>query len=370
MEDSVIRTTRKAAFAGLALAASAILLAGCGAPPEDASEGDGGDAADDFLACAVSDEGSWNDKSFNEAAFAGLQKAESEMGIQIDDAESASAEDFVPNLTAMVDNGCDITFAIGFNFSLGGENGVIFDVASDNPDAKFAWLDGWGSDDVDNVKPIMYASEQSSYLAGYLAAAYSTSKVVGTYGGLQIDSVTSFMDGFYQGAKKFEEESGTPIKVVGWDPATKAGDFVGDFANTEEAKSISNGQLAAGADVIFPVAGGLFTATAEAIREGSDPNAVMLGVDKDIAVTQPDLADITLTSVEKRMTQAVFDIIGEVHDDEFSAEPYFGTLENDGTGLSDFGAFADKVPADVVSKLDELKQQIIDGDIEITLTKN
>ena len=369
----MIRTTRKAAFAGLALTASAILLAGCGAPPEEAPETtDGAEApaeSSDFLACAVSDEGSWNDKSFNEAAYAGLQQAESELGIQIDDAESASAEDFVPNLTAMVDNGCDITFAIGFNFSLGGENGVIFDVAADNPDAKFAWLDGWPGE-VDNVKPIMYATEQSSYLAGYLSAAYSTSKVVGTYGGLQIDSVTSFMDGFYQGAKKYEEETGTPVKVVGWDPTAKTGDFVGDFANTEEAKSISNGQLAAGADVIFPVAGGRFTATAEAIREGGNADAVMLGVDKDIAVTQPDLADITLTSVEKRMTQAVFDIIGEVHDDEFSAEPYFGTLENDGTGLSDFGAFADKVPADVVSKLDELKQQIIDGDIEITLTKN
>lgn len=370
----MIRTTRKAAFAGLALAASAILLAGCGAPPEEAPEktDDAGAPAEtsDFLACAVSDEGSWNDKSFNEAAFAGLTKAKDELGVQIDDAESASAEDFVPNLTAMVDNGCDITFAVGFNFSLGGEQGVIFDVANDNPDAKFAWLDGWPGGDEGNVKPIMYATEQSSYLAGYLSAAYSTSKTVGTYGGMQIDSVTAFMDGFYQGAQKYAEDSGTPVKVVGWDPATKSGDFVGDFANTEEAKSISNGQLAAGADVIFPVAGGLFTATAEAIREGGNDKAVMLGVDQNIAVTQPDLADITLTSVEKKMTQGVFDIISDTKDGGFSADPYIGTLENDGTGLADFGVFADKVPADVVAKLDELKQQIIDGDIEITLTKN
>ena len=361
-----ISTTKK--LAGVTAAAGIIIaLAGCGAAPETSPSGSA--EATDFRACAVSDEGSWNDKSFNEAAYEGLTKAQSDLGVQISDAESKSAEDFVPNLEAMVADDCDITFAIGFNFSLGGTDGVIFDVANANPDSHFAWLDGWPGGNEDNVKPIMYATEQSSYLAGYLSAAYSTSKIIGTYGGLQIDSVTAFMDGFYQGAKKYEEETGTPVTVLGWDPANATGQFVGGFDDTATAKSISLSMLTEGADVIFPVAGGLFTATAEAIREQA-PNAVLLGVDKNIAVTQPQLADITLTSVEKRMTQAVFDIISESMDGAFSSEPYFGTLENDGTALSDFGDFDSKVSAETKAALDDLKAKIISGEIEITLTTN
>ncbi|KAA9155509.1 BMP family ABC transporter substrate-binding protein [Microbacterium lushaniae] len=346
------RTAAAMAFVG----AASLLLSACAPAPE---EGDGGAESSDFLACAVSDEGSWNDKSFNEAAYQGLLDAESELGIEIADAESASNEDFTPNLTQMVEAGCDVTFAVGFNFSI---NDVIFDVADDNPEARFVWIDGWNQGQ-ENLKPITYAMQESSFLAGYLAAAYSTTKTIGTYGGDDIESVTSFMTGYYNGAKYYEQETGTPITVVGWDPATGIGDFVGDFSNTGVAKTLSEGQLAAGADVLFPVAGTLFTATAEAIREAGA--GVMLGVDKDIAVTQPELADITLTSVEKRMTQPVLDVITAIIDsDEFSAEPYVGTLENDGTALSGFGDFDSEVPQELKDKLDELKQAIIDGTID------
>lgn len=351
--------TRKRALVSLALAgASALVLAGCGAAPED--EG-GGDAVD-FTACAVSDEGSWNDKSFNEAAYDGLLKAEDELGVEINDAESQSIEDFEPNLTQMVDAGCDVTFAVGFNFSL---NDTIFNVADANPDSQFVWIDGWNQGQT-NLKPIAYAMEQSSYLAGYLAAAYSTSKVVGTYGGLDIPAVTAFMDGFYFGAKAYEAETGTAVTVLGRDPlaATPTGTFTDpalNFGDTEGAKSISAGFLAEGADVIFPVAGGLFASTAEAITESGSTTAVFLGVDKNIAVTSPEYADLVLTSVEKRMTQAVFDIISDLSSGgEFSVDAYLGTLENDGTALSE----SDKISAEILAKLEELKAGIIDGSID------
>ncbi|MDO8382269.1 MAG: BMP family ABC transporter substrate-binding protein [Microbacterium sp.] len=346
--------TRKRALGAVAIAGvAALMLSACGAAPED--EGNGSAAPEnDFLACAVSDEGSWQDKSFNEAAYGGLEMAAEDLGIKINDAESGSPEDFQPNLEAMVGAGCDVTFAVGFNFSL---NDVMTNVATENPDSHFVWIDGWNSGET-NLKPIQYSMAESSFLAGYLAAAYSTTKTVGTYGGMDIDAVTVFMQGFENGAKYYESETGTPVTVVGMT------DFVGDFENTGLAKSISEGQLTAGADVIFPVAGGLFTATAEAIRE-SGGNAVMLGVDKDIAVTQPELADITLTSVEKRMTQAVYDVIAALVDgEEFDIEPYVGTLENDGTALSGFGEFDGQVSDEIKTKLDELKAGIIDGSID------
>lgn len=349
--------TRKRALVSVALAgASALVLAGCGAAPE----ADGGSDAVDYLACAVSDEGSWSDKSFNEAAYGGLLKAEAELGVDIDDAESASPEDFEPNLTAMVENDCDVTFAVGFNFSI---DNLIFDFADANPDSQFVWIDGWNQGQT-NLKPIAYAMNQSSFLAGYLAAAYSTSKVVGTYGGMNIPAVTDFMTGYYNGAKYYEAETGTAVTVVGWDPATESGDFVGDFANTAVAQSISEGQLAQGADVLFPVAGGLFTASATAIRD-SGSNAVLLGVDKDIALTQPELADIVLTSVEKRMTQAVFDVIEDLSSGgEFTVDAYVGTLENDGTALSDFYEFDSKVSDEIKAALEEITAGIIDGSID------
>jgi basic membrane protein A len=352
--------TRKRGLAGLALiGASTMLLAGCAAAPEEdgtAAEGS------DFLACAVSDEGSWNDKSFNEAAYDGLEKAEDELGVEIKGAESTSTEDFDPNLAAMVSANCDITFAVGFNLEA-----AVNAAAAANPEMHFAAIDSGndldfdGVPDVDNLKVIAYSMEQSSYLAGYLAASYSTTKVLGTYGGLQIPAVTAFMTGFVNGANAWAEDSGTPVTVLGWDPATETGSFTDGFADSTGAQGISDGQLAADADVIFPVAGGLFAATATSITT-SGKNAVFIGVDKDIAVTQPEYADLVLTSVEKRMTQAVYDVIQDTEENGFNAETYTGTLENDGTALSDFGDF--DVPDETIAKLDELKAGIIDGSID------
>ncbi|MFM1779528.1 MAG: hypothetical protein RIS51_673 [Actinomycetota bacterium] len=347
-----------AAFA--LLGASALVLSGCAAAPE-ATETETTEAAPtvDYLACAVSDEGSWNDKSFNESVYDGLLKAEAELGVQISDAESNSAEDFAPNLQAMVDAGCDITFAVGFN--------LVADVnaaAAANPTVNFVTIDGWSEGNA-NLKPVGYAMNQSSYLAGYLAAAYSTTKTVGTYGGMQIDAVVDFMNGFYYGAKAYEAETGTAIKVVGWDPAKATGDFIGDFTpNSGPSKAIAAAQIAAGADVIFPVGGDQFGAVSEAIKEAGI-DGVMIGVDKDIALTSPEYAPYVLTSAEKRMTNAVYDIISELSaGGTFSGDAYIGTLANGGTALSPFYDFDSKISDEVKARLVEIQDGIIAGEID------
>ena len=309
----------------------------------------------DFKACAVSDEGSWNDKSFNESVYDALVQAKDELGVEIADAESNSAEDFGPNLQAMVDAACDVTFAVGFNLVA-----AVNEAAKANPDMHFVTIDGWSEGNA-NLKPVGYAMEQSSYLAGYAAAAYSTTKVIGTYGGMQIDAVTAFMDGFYYGAKAYEKETGTAVTVLGWDPVAKTGDFMGDFApNSGVSKTIAATQIEAGADVIFPVGGDQFGAVSEALSEAGS-NGVMIGVDKNIAVTSPEYADIVLTSVEKRMTAATFNIIKDLAGGAaFNGDYYIGTLENDGTGLSDSTLISDEL----WTKLNELKAGIIDGSID------
>lgn len=351
-----MKTSTKRALSGLAMSsAAALFLAGCAAAPAPTET-----AAPevDYLACAVSDEGSWNDKSFNQSVYEGLTKAETELGVQISDAESASADDFAPNLQAMIDAECDITIAVGFNLVA-----AVNEAAAANPEVNFVTVDGWSEGNA-NLKPINYAMNQSSYLAGYLAAAQSTTKVVGTYGGMQIDAVTDFMTGFYYGAQAWATDNGTEVTVVGWDPAAGKGDFIGDFTpNSAVSKSIAAGQIAAGADVIFPVGGDQFGATSEAITEAG-VDALMIGVDKDIALTSPEYAAWMLTSVEKRMTNAVFDIIKDIAIDgnAFNGDSYLGTLENGGTALSPITNFSGDLAA-IEAKLAELTDGIIAGSI-------
>ena len=360
--------TAKRTFAGIAaLGAAALVLAGCTADTteeavtEEAAVVEAAPAAEglDFLACAVSDEGSWNDNSFNEAVYDGLQLAKTELGVQLAEAESNSAEDFAPNLQAMVDASCDVIFAVGFN--------LVADVnlaAAANPGVSMVTVDGW-SEGNDNLKPVGYKMNQSSYLAGYLAAAYSTTKVVGTSGGLQIDAVTDFMSGFYFGAKAYETETGTPVTVLGWDPVAATGDFWDSFApNDPTGKSITATQLENGADVLFPVGGDQFGAGSEAIKE-SGVDAVMIGVDKDIAATSPEYAEYILTSAEKRMGAATFDIIkAYAVDGTFSGDYYMGDLANAGTDISPFYDFDSKVSQEIKDRLAEIKQGIIDGTID------
>ena len=105
----------------------------------------------DFKACAVSDEGSWNDKSFNESVYDALVQAKDEIGVEIADAESNSAEDFGPNLQAMVDAACDVTFAVGFNLVA-----AVNETAKANPEMNFVTIDGWSEGNA-NLKPVGYA---------------------------------------------------------------------------------------------------------------------------------------------------------------------------------------------------------------------
>lgn len=343
------KVSRKA-VAGIAMAAASLLvLSGCASPKAGAG----------FIECGVSDEGSWADKSFNESVMDGMMKAETEFGVTLTSAESNSSEDFAPNLDAMIAAECDVIFAVGFNLV-----DAVNAAAEANPETNFVTIDGW-SNGATNLKPVGYNMAESSYLAGYAAAYYSTSKVVGVYGGLQIGAVTAFMDGFYYGAKAYETETGTAVTVMGWDAASQQGDFIGGFApNAPEGKTIAAGMLAAGADVIVPVGGDQFNALKEAIDE-SGVDAKMIGVDKNISLTSPEYAPFTLTSIEKRMGSAVYDIVKALAVDKevFAGgmdNTYTGTLENLGTDISETEFFDDALK----TKLAELKAGIIDGSID------
>lgn len=345
--------SRSSAAKALSLAAvSALVLSGCAAAPS----ADAPAEEIDFLACAVSDEGNWNDKSFNEAVYTGLMQAQTELGVQVNALESATPEDFEPNLQASVDAGCDLIIGVGF--ALGD---AITKISAENPDLNFALVDS--ASESTNVKPLLFETAEAGFLAGYASADYSTSKTLGTFGGLPFPSVTDFMTGFYFGAQQWATDNDSEVTVLGWDPANPdGGDFMGGFApNNPEGLAIAKTQIQAGADVILPVGGNQFTSVQSAIDE-LNPDAVMLGVDVDIAAGNPDLANYILTSIEKRMAVATFDVIKALVDGAaFDATPYVGTLANKGVAISPFAAFESKISSGLAARLAEIEAGIIDG---------
>lgn len=339
-------------------AAGLLLITGCSS----------GSAAggDEFYPCIVSDAAGFDDHSFNESALRGITSAADELGIEFSQVESGNENDFKPNVDAQVAEGCDFIVTVGFLLS-----DVTNAAAAANPDVQFAIVDdaldadGDGEPDVENGKPILFDTAQAAFLAGYTAAAYSKSGVVGTFGGVQIPPVTLFMDGFVDGVDYYNEVNGTDVKAVGWNKKSQTGVFTGGFEAGIEAKTAAQSLLDQDADVLLPVGGPIYQSAAEAIRDKGGDTA-LIGVDADVYETDPSVADLLLTSVMKGVDAAVNDVIVAASSGDFSNTPYVGTLENDGVGIAPFHDFAEKVPADLQQQLDDIVAKIISGDIEVT----
>ena len=350
--------TRIAAIGAVGL--TALALAACGqAPDKPGTGGTGGSAApgaEDFTACMISDEGGFDDKSFNQLAHDGLVKAENELGVKTLEAESKTPDDYLPNLQSMVDQGCNIIIPVGFKLA-----DATQEVANANPETHFAivdvdYLKG------DNLLQLNYDTAQAAFMAGYAAAGYSKSGTVATYGGANIPTVTIFMDGFAKGVEYHNQQKGTSVKVLGWNPATGTGDFVENFTDQVRAQQITEGFLSQGADVILPVGGPLYQGGAEAVRAAGN-SAVILGVDSDLAKADEQYADIILVSIMKGLDVTVYDAIQQAVDGKFAGGVYTGTLENEGVGLSGFGAYESKLPAGMAQELEQIKADIIAGKI-------
>ena len=374
-------TSRKATFLGLAtIAVSTMVLAGCAAAPEDTTDGSS-DGASDFLPCEVSDDGGFDDHSFNESALKGLTDAAKEIGSEEKHVESGSEDDYAPNIEGLLGEGCDLIVTVGFKLSA-----ATIEAANANSDVEFAIIDdaldntGATNDDGDpigdkindvtggNGKPILFDTAQAAFLAGYAAASYSKTGVVGTFGGVPIPPVTIFMDGFVDGVAYYNEEKGTDVKAIGWDKEGQTGTFTGGFAPGPDATNAATGLLDQGADVLMPVGGAIYVSAATAIIDRADPTIALIGVDADVYNTDPDPAvkALLLTSVLKGVDAGVHDVVVAASKGDFDNTPYVGTLENGGLGLAPFHDFESKVSPDLQGELDALKQAIIVGDVEVT----
>ena len=344
------------AVAGVA----AIALSGCAGGAADKSGAEGAD----FKACAVSDAGGWDDKSFNESAYEGLEAAKNNLGVKINTAESSSDADFVPNVEAMVDDGCDLVIGVGFKIEK-----ALHQSAEANTDIKYALVDSSFSDAdfntvvVENGRPLLFNTADAAFLAGYVAAGMTKTGKVATFGGIQIPSVSVFMDGFADGVAAYNKAKGTDVQLLGWDKATQNGSFTQSFDDQALGKQQAQQFIDQGADIIMPVAGPVGLGAAAAAKENG--STLIIGVDSDWYEANPDYSSIILTSVMKQIGASVEQTIKDSVEGKFSAEPYIGSLANGGVSLAPFHDFDAQVPQELKDEVEKLSEQIKSGELKI-----
>jgi basic membrane protein A len=319
-------------------------------------------------ACIALDTGGVDDKSFNASSWAGAQAAaKANSSISVEYLPAASSADYKVNIKKFVDNKCNVIVGVGFAIS-----GAIVESAKANPTIKYAVVDDsaldhgadgsiWPGNPVANVKGLTFATNESAFLAGYVAAGVTKTGKVATYGGAPYPTVTIFMDGFAKGVAYYNKLKGKKVEVLGWDPVKQTGEFIGDFANTAKALQTSKNFEQAGADIILPVAGGLGGVTAQ--NSMTSKKSKVIWVDTDGFVSANKYRSVLLTSVQKGLGESVKSVINDVAAGKFTNSPYVGTLKNGGTKIAPFHDLIRVVPASVRSEVAKLATAVANGKV-------
>lgn len=334
--------------------------AACGDAPEDDNNA-GGTTEKKYAACMVTDTGGIDDRSFNTSAWKGIEAAAAEnKNIEKKYVASSQEADYETNLKGYVDQKCDFVLAVGG--LMGDATGKI---AKANPAQQFGIVDAKLAET--NVYPMQFDTAQAGFLAGYLAAGYSKSGKVGTYGGMKIPPVTIFMDGYADGVAHFNKVKGKNVQVLGWNKTTQNGSFTNDFVKQDEGKKVSDTLVGQGADVIMPVAGGAGLGTAAA-AQASGGKVAVIWVDVDGCESAKQYCSTFLTTVVKNIPDAVKQAVltGAKGEKLASTPGYLGTLENNGVGIAPYHEFDSKVSAELKAEVDKLKQDIIAGTVKVT----
>ena len=288
-----------------------------------------------FTAALISDVGKFNDKSFNQSQLAGLERAKSQLGVNILPLQSNSSSDYLPNLTTAVRRGANIVMAAGYLLAP-----TLAQVASQFPTTDFTITDDSvkGPDfakakSIKNIEGLVYASNQSGCLVGYLAGemvkAAGGKQVIGAVGGIKIPAVDDYIVGY-----KYCANLADPgIKVlVGYSQ---------DFVAQDKCKTVAQNQIGQGSQVEFQVAGlcglGVLSAADQAGIWG-------IGVDVD----QYALAKHVLTSALKRVDVGIFDAVKQAKSGKFrGGSDLLFDLNNNGVGV---GKISPKVPKAFVAR--------------------
>ena len=311
-------------------------LAGCG--------GSSAPSSSKPFVVLVTDINQLNDHGFNQLAYQGLQRAERELGIQGDVYQSASAQAYIPNLSTAARKNADLVVAVGFD-----QAAAVAKVAKQFPNTHFAIIDVDQRDLAGrpkNVEGLIFREQEVGYLAGYLAGLMERREgkqnTIGSVGGEKQPPVDRYIAGYEAGARQA-------------DPTVKLlNAYSQDWVDQAKCKTAALNQIAAGANVVFQVAGGCGLGVLDAAKERQ---VWGIGVDADQSYLGPQV----LTSAMKRVDTSVYSTIQQVRNHKFAG----GTnavfsLANNGVGL---GKISPKVPKADVLKVQQIAKQIADGKI-------
>lgn len=343
----------------LLFAIAALFLASCASDSDGAEKDDGpteqpgdsgdGEARSDVKVGMVFDIGGLGDKSFNDSAYAGLQQAEEELGVEtkhLEPAEDGSNREAL--VRELAEEGYDLVIGVGFAF-----DEVMPNIAGDHPDTMFAIVDG--SAEADNIADLQFAEHEGSFLVGVIAAQASETGTIGYVGGVETPLIQKFEAGYVAGAKAANPDITVEVKYL-----TPDGDFSG-FADPAKGKTTAKGLYDSGADVVYHAAGGsgngVFQAAAEAQKW-------VIGVDSDQYLTATDdEKPYVLSSMLKRVDVSVFEAIKAFQEGTLTGGPQIFDLSVDGVGYSTEGDHIEDTDT-----VEDFKAQIVAGDIEVPST--
>ena len=355
---------RQAFQVGAALAAVALLAAGCAKPSTSTAT----TTTPKFTACMVTDTGGIDDKSFNQSSWQGMQAATAAepSKIAIKYLPSSTTSDYAKNISTFISQKCGIIVTVGFLMGPATEQ-----AAKTNPKQKFAIVDcSYASQclpapKLSNINQLVFNTVQDSFLGGYLAAGMTKTGKVATYGGEKFGTVTIYMDGFWDGVQYYNKQHHTKVQVLGWSEPSQNGTFAGSFTNLTAGQTIANTFIHDGADIIFPVAGGVGLGSAKAVQaaNSSGKHIAMYWVDTDGCVSAATYCHYFITSVEKGISVAVKTAVLSAADGSFKGGTYVGTLANGGAVLAPFHDWASKVPSSLQAELKTVEQGITSGTI-------
>ena len=347
---------------------SVLLLAACG-EGDKKDVGDEKPAEEQVKVGIVLSVGGKGDKSFNDAAITGLEKAKQELGIEykyIEPREMAQDEE---SLRFLAEQGMDLVIAVGFLMEKPLEK-----VAQEYPDVKFAIIDAVV--DQPNVASLVFKEHEGSFLAGVLAAMLTQTEKVGFVGGMKIPLIEKFQAGYEHGVEYVNETEGKNVQVL----AAYAGNTGKAFNDPAKGKELALSQIAQGADIVYHASGG----TGQGVFEAAAEKGILaIGVDSNQNWMYPGTI---VASMLKRVDVAVFETVKAVKEGTYQAGVQVFGVEDNGVGLTDLDKVTeiekigvendpekiekiqklkDSIPQEVKDKIAEIREKIINGEIVV-----
>jgi basic membrane protein A len=300
----------------------------------------------------VFDIGGKDDRSFNAAAWEGVKRAAKDLPIVVRDVEPGDPTSIEPALRAFAERHYDLVIGIGF-----AQAPIIEAVAKDYPDAHFAIVDGVSQ--LPNVASLVFKEHEGSYLVGLIAAKTTKTGVLGFVGGMDIPLIHRFAKGYEEGALSVNPN----IRVI----ENYVGVTDGAWNNPGRGKELSLAQIGKGADVIFTAAGnsglGAFDAVEQAGKKDGRATHFVIGVDSNQNGVKPGFV---LTSMVKRVDNAVYQIVQDVVGGRFEGGIHVYGLEKDGVAYAIDQYNQDLISPEIRQEAEAARQKIINGQIKVT----